>query len=130
MSIHNGALAPDHVSQMAFFCGHSEACDDLESDRLYAAAVANVDRYFAVVGVLEYFQESLEVLEAYLPRFFAGARRVMAENEAVRHVNRNSHKPFVDPAFKAALAANLTKEIDFYHYCRQRLRKQYAAIKL
>ena len=33
-----------------------------------------MDKYFAVVGVLEEWQTSLAVLEAYLPRFFKGAR--------------------------------------------------------
>ena len=33
-------------------------------------AQRNVEKYFAVVGVLEFLDQSLEVLEHYVPRFF------------------------------------------------------------
>ncbi len=45
------------------------------------------------------------------------------------HVNQNTFKPKTDPALKRDLAANLTREIDFYHYCRQRLHKQFLLIQ-
>ena len=44
----------------------------------------NVEKYFAVVGVLEDFDMSLEVLESYLPRFFAGVREEVKRNSTIR----------------------------------------------
>ena len=41
-----------------------------------ARAMSNVENYYAVVGVTEMFDKSLEVLDAYVPRFFAGAKTV------------------------------------------------------
>ena len=36
-------------------------------------AKRNVEKYYAVVGVLEEMNKTLTVLEHYIPRFFAGA---------------------------------------------------------
>lgn len=36
-------------------------------------AKENVEKYYAVVGVLEELNMTLTVLEHYLPKFFAGA---------------------------------------------------------
>ncbi len=52
----------------------------------------NVEKFFAVVGVLEDLDVSLQVLESYLPRYFSGAKAVLATNPAIRHVNRNIYK--------------------------------------
>ena len=47
----------------------------------------------------------------------------------MRHMNQNIFKPKTDPSLKLAIAANLTREMDFYYYCRQRLRKQFLLIQ-
>ena len=39
----------------------------------------NVEKSYQVVGVLEMFEESLEVLENRLPYFFAGAKNLYKE---------------------------------------------------
>jgi len=45
---------PNYPSQAAFFCGHStKFCDTFESKELLSKAMENVEKYFAVVGVLE-----------------------------------------------------------------------------
>ena len=40
-------------------------------------AQRNVEKYFAVVGVLEFLDQSLEVLEHYIPRFFQVRLRIV-----------------------------------------------------
>ncbi len=40
------------------------------SPEALAKAKENVEKYFAVVGVLEWLDKSLEVLEHYVPRYF------------------------------------------------------------
>ena len=40
-------------SQIAFFCGNSEACLTLGSDEALAMAKHNIDAHYVTVGVLE-----------------------------------------------------------------------------
>ncbi len=91
----------------------------------------NVEKYYAVVGVLEDWFLSLEVLESFLPRFFSGARRALeeAEDSEAKHLNRNAFKPRTEEWLKRELAKNLTREIDFYHFCRQRLHRQHMLLR-
>lgn len=63
-----------HYSQVAFYCGHSAVCDEFNGEGAMNLAKENVEKYFAVVGVLEQMDKSLEVLENYVPRFFRNAR--------------------------------------------------------
>ena len=55
---------------MAFYCGHAPECNEFESAHALATAKANVEKYFAVVGVLEWLDKSLHVLENYVPKYF------------------------------------------------------------
>ena len=41
----------------------------------------NVDKHYTVVGVLEMWDETLEVLEDKLPFFFKGAREMYKKKE-------------------------------------------------
>lgn len=101
-------------------------CSDFGSLEALELAKKNVDRYFAVVGVVEQMQESLQVLENYVPAFFKGARLLYAKT---LHDNKNKLKPKVSKEIKDIIRANLTTEIEFYQYCKQRLRRQYLTIK-
>ena len=56
--------------QISFYCGHEPECDEFGSEAALSIAKRNVEKYFAVVGVLESLDKSLEVLEHYVPRFF------------------------------------------------------------
>ncbi|TRY79746.1 hypothetical protein TCAL_01963, partial [Tigriopus californicus] len=127
MLLHSGAHAMSHVSQMSFFCGHDRICNQWEQPELHRRAKENVEKYFAVVGVLEDWEISLEVLEQYIPRFFAQARKVAQDNPDIKHVNKNIYKPKVSTAIRHWLAAKMPLEIDFFHFCRQRLYQQYLA---
>ena len=126
MSIHRAGNS--HSSQLAFFCGHASFCDQFESDELYKQAIENFNRHFPVVGVTELFNQSVRVLEAFLPRYFEGASRVV-QNDAIS-TNRNAYKPPVSAYIRSLLERNMSKEIDFYHLARQRLVKQYKSLQL
>ena len=115
--------------QISFFCGMSPDCDIFGSVKALEIAKKNVDQYFAVVGVLEQMQESLQVLENYVPAFFKDARKVYKTMMKERHVNENKFKPHVSPEVKNYIKSNFTTEIEFYNFCRQRLYKQYLTIK-
>lgn len=57
---------------MMYFCGYVNDCRDFvgvdNSRRRLNAALANVDRHYAVVGVLEEMDKTLQVMEAMAPR--------------------------------------------------------------
>ena len=44
-------------------------------------AKENVEKHYAVVGVLEELNKTLTVLEHYVPRFFKGAKSLIKRNE-------------------------------------------------
>lgn len=48
--------------------------------------------------------------------------------EQLSAVNKNKHKGPVSDETRAILRKNLTQEIEFYEFCKQRLYLQYAAI--
>lgn len=104
----------------------NEECNVFGSRKALEMAKKNVDRYFAVVGVVEQMQESLQVLENYVPAFFKGARLLYAQTF---HDNKNRVKPKVSTKIKNIVRANFTTEIEFYQYCKQRLWRQYLTIQ-
>ena len=57
---------------MMVFCGHDPFCAEFNGARALAAAKENVDRHYAVVGVIEELNKTLEVMEAFMPGVFAG----------------------------------------------------------
>ncbi len=121
-----GPFGGSHYSQMFFFCGHGPECHNFESKEMLEKAKENVERHYSVVGVLEQFDKSLEVLEEFVPFYFRDARRVyrgtVKENF---HENRNSMKRRPPPEVMEALRRNFTREFEFYHFCRQRLDRQH-----
>lgn len=45
------------------------------------------------------------------------------------HKNSNPMKPHISEEIKNMVRQNFTREIEFYQFCRQRLHKQYLALK-
>ena len=106
-----------------------KSCDVFEGKEALERAKLNVEKYYAVVGVLERMQESLEVLENFVPAYFKDARKVYKEMMNEKIVNQNAFKPKVPRWVKDKVAQNFTTEIEFYDFCKQRLYKQYLSIK-
>ena len=132
-----------------FFCGHSEDCVGFNTERALNLAKENVEKHYAVVGVLEEMNKTLTVLEHYVPRFFKGARDVyyselqndlrsfyptslfiLDEVQKYSKINRNIYKPPVSDETKKLVRQNFTREIEFFEFCKQRLHKQYMALNL
>jgi len=94
-------------------------------------AKENVEKHYAVVGVLEELNKTLTVLEHYVPRFFKGAKDVYwNEIKLFSKINRNIYKPPVAEETKEIVRKNFTREIEFFEFCKQRLHKQYLALNL
>ena len=148
-SIHYGPNGGNHISQVritmaflrskgcmrlspfqiSFFCGMHKVCDDFGSPEALEMAKSNVDRYYAVVGVVEKMQESLQVLENYVPAYFRYATRVYNGMMKEERVNLNKGKPQVPESIKQIIRQNFTLEMEFYEYCKRRLGKQFLALK-
>ena len=114
------------------------------------AAKYNLEKRYAVVGLASDLDTSLAVMEMYLPRYFSGAvsiynrlpkaehgqefRRneatvVIAANasEAVQAVSASvaAQPLIISKEAHAILSANMSLEIDFYNFAKQRLLAQH-----
>jgi len=56
--------------------GRCSRCSEFDGRWAIEEAKRNVEKHYAVVGVLEEFELTLKVLEAYVPRFFQGAEAI------------------------------------------------------
>lgn len=123
-------LYPSDV--LLYFCGHDEECTQLGNPAALQKAKHNVDKHFAVVGLLEHLDKTMEVLEANLPKFFTGL--VSLHKELGSHQqdvkNRNLIKKADIPAsLRAVLRSRLASEYDLYEHVRQKLFRQHAEVE-
>ena len=86
----------------------------------------NVEQFYPVVGITEKINITLYVLEQKLPQFFGGAFETYYENKDVKlNSNINPEKYPVSKEITSSLMKNMTHEIEFYDFCKQRLYNQY-----
>lgn len=92
-------------SQLAYFCGQGIECVKWNSPNSIKQAKLNVDKYFPVVAVLEYIDESLFVLERMLPRYFTHATDVFKGSKCYiycgLHFRSITCKIILHPYFKS-----------------------------
>ncbi|XP_034484055.1 heparan sulfate 2-O-sulfotransferase pipe isoform X2 [Drosophila innubila] len=120
----------NYKRQSLFFCGHHEDCLPFDSPLAVQMAKRRVEEEYAVVGTWEETNITLAVLEHYIPRYFARATTIYPMfEERLKNRNRNNRKPKVDAEVRAIVRSNFTHEYEFYHFCKQRLYKQYIALK-
>ena len=91
-------------------------------------AKTNVIKNFPVVGVLEMFNTTLDVLEHKLPQYFKGAKNAFYNNDVKTYAN-TQNKDFISEKIKNIVRQNLTHEIEFYDFCCQRLQRQHEKFK-
>jgi len=114
-----------------FFCGQEDECTGLNTEVALRRAKENVEKHYAVVGVLEELNKTLTVLEHYIPRYFKGAKDVYWNDvNVLSKINRNIYKPPVAEETKNIVRKNFTRELEFFEFCKQRLHKQYLALNL
>eukprot|EP00096_Caligus_rogercresseyi_P013506 TRINITY_DN613_c0_g1_i5.p1 TRINITY_DN613_c0_g1~~TRINITY_DN613_c0_g1_i5.p1 ORF type:complete len:362 (+),score=70.11 TRINITY_DN613_c0_g1_i5:37-1122(+) len=130
-SYRTGEERSDFGQLTEFFCGQEDECTGFNTKVAMKKAMENVERHYAVVGVLEELNKTLTVLEHYVPRFFKGALNTYwNEVQVFSKINRNIYKPSVEDATKEIVRQNFTQEMEFYEFCKQRLHKQYMALNL
>ena len=110
-------------SQIQYFCGYGIECSDENPMGRLRRAMENVEKYYAVVGVLEEMEKSLTVFEEFIPRYFKGIKSLVNKKS-----NANNPKPHLSDQARRILEKNLENEIYFYEFCRQRLYMQYRAV--
>ncbi|XP_052843957.1 heparan sulfate 2-O-sulfotransferase pipe isoform X1 [Drosophila gunungcola] len=120
----------DHRRQTLFFCGmNQKLCMPFNSEAAMQKAKRTVETEYAVVGTWEDTNITLSVLEAYIPRFFRNAKvAYYLGKDRLSRVNRNNVTRIVSDETRLILRKNLTNEIEFYEFCKQRLYLQYAAL--
>ena len=97
-------------------------------------AKKNVEKYYAVVGVLEELEKSILVLEKFTPKYLDKAslvyREMIKTRDADKHsLNKNIYKPKSIPKHLTRnLLQNFTLEMEFYTFCKARLHKQYISL--
>ena len=104
-------------------------CNSFGSREALELAKQNVEKYYSVVGVLEKWTESLQVFEKYVPFYLNGLPEAYKEYMRSKPKNENAVKPKTPKEIKKQVATNFTTEIEFYEFCKQRLYRQYLAIK-
>lgn len=115
----------DTAQLTEFFCGQDLYCSGFNTDAALRKAKDNVERHYAVVGVLEDFNKTLAVLEHYIPTIFKGSLNIYWESLKGKHENNNLHKKPLDKTIRDVLQRNFTREIEFYEFCKHRLDRQY-----
>ncbi|KAM7356283.1 heparan sulfate 2-O-sulfotransferase pipe [Cochliomyia hominivorax] len=120
----------DHRRQTLFFCGHNASkCLPFNTRIPLEIAKRTVEKEYAVVGTWEDTNITLSVLENYVPRYFRGATKMYYGGLNANIQNSNPFKPHISEEIKQMVRKNFTREIEFYQFCRQRLHKQYLALK-
>ncbi|XP_055843998.1 heparan sulfate 2-O-sulfotransferase pipe isoform X3 [Episyrphus balteatus] len=122
----------DHRRQMLFFCGQDDSvCLPFNSYHAMQIAKRTVEKEYAVVGSWEDTNITLSVLEKYIPKFFNKALDVYQKSQhLLGKVNKNTSRPPVTQEVRDLLSRNMTHEIEFYQFCKQRLYRQYLAVTL
>ena len=72
--------------QLTYFCGGWRECGNISSPSSLQLAKYSVETGYSVVGVVERFNTSVNLLEAVLPEWFRGAAGLVTEDKR----NRNS----------------------------------------
>ncbi|XP_030242655.1 heparan sulfate 2-O-sulfotransferase pipe-like isoform X2 [Drosophila navojoa] len=110
-------------------CGNQNVCTNFNSEMATQIAKLHVEKEYAVVGTWEDTNITLAVLEAYIPRFFADATNQYYSHKEKFMINSTPHDSHLDEDVEAYLKQQFAYEIELYHFCKQRLYKQYIAIR-
>ncbi|XP_023349650.1 uronyl 2-sulfotransferase [Eurytemora carolleeae] len=106
--------------QITYFCGTEWECGDGQSWKALQKAKYNIEHEYSVVGILENFNASLAVLEAFIPGFFAGASKISERKRSSDH-NSNPH-PRPSSTVIQEIRIRLGNELELYNFNIVRIR--------
>ena len=113
-------------NQLAYFCGQDYECSLHGSAKVLSAAKRNVEKYFAVVGVLERLDETLFVLEKKLGVFMKGVSRLYRGQKA----NKAWRREEISREAADKMKSILSLEYEFFDFVNARLTKQLKELAL
>ncbi|XP_011148751.2 uronyl 2-sulfotransferase [Harpegnathos saltator] len=103
------------------FCGQEPRCTERNNTWALARAKANVVRWYPVVGILDYMEESLNALALEFPYFFKDAVRIYKQFRLKEKRPTVSTVPFKLRDRNASLQMALALEVEFYQWLKSRL---------
>jgi len=109
-------------SILPFFCGDSKDCRTLGSQAALNRAKFNVKKKFVTVGVLEFLELSLGVLECKMPHYLKGITKKQMSKK--HHENKNFKKTIVSDEVKQVLRSRLDNEYKLYNFIKEELQAQ------
>ncbi|XP_072767007.1 uronyl 2-sulfotransferase [Anoplolepis gracilipes] len=103
---------------ISHFCGQEPRCMERNSTWALEHAKANVIRWYPVVGILDYIEESLNALAVEFPYFFNGAINVYNQFRSKENLfTLVTLKQVKDASLRKVLA----QEVEFYQWLKSRL---------
>ncbi|XP_043193670.1 heparan sulfate 2-O-sulfotransferase pipe-like [Amphibalanus amphitrite] len=109
----------------SYFCGHEAVCREFNNRAALQRALENLEKKYAVVGILETLDRSLQVFQAFVPMYFRNAVKLF--DKSPLKSNTNQHEP-ATAAVEEELASRLWADIELYRLAEQRLYLQYRSI--
>ncbi|CAF0850856.1 unnamed protein product [Adineta steineri] len=121
-------------SPISFFCGQSSFCDDTvtrpTSDAALSQAKSNIERYYIHIGILEYIQSSLELLEHIQPSIFTGVVDIYLNvfNSGKVFATPNKYRHMTSNKTRSILRQLLRPEYELYNFVRSRFIDHYTQV--
>ena len=103
-----------HNLMTKYFCGHELFCKT-GSEQALAQAKKNLMN-FAVVGIVEEMETSLQVFKSLLPRYFS-----LLDKNSLPRRNRNEHTLSVSENTRDSIARYNSADMQLYEFAKQRL---------
>ena len=122
------------VSMISYFCGLSPICGRkptrFASHAAASLAKSNIERFYTWVGVLEYLESSLELLEYQLPSIFFGITKLYRTTLKGKRANvtPDTYRHTITNSTRAILLRLLATEYDFYEFVRKRFMDNYRRV--
>ncbi|CAF4870784.1 unnamed protein product [Rotaria socialis] len=118
-------------SAISFFCGQLSICDDtykpITNYAALALAKSNIERYYLYVGLLEYIESSLELLEFSYPAIFRGISKFYLtyfKDKPFYRTPAESRYP-INKETRTILRRLLKLEFELYYFVQKRFIDQY-----
>lgn len=107
-----------------YFCGSEELCGN-PCQLAVEKAKENIEKYFAFVGIIEELDNSLEVLEQIMPKFFRNARKVAHDGSSIQNDTFTLKKihPSEASAKYLRTQTSIKFEVDLYNWITSRFWK-------
>ena len=105
-------------SQVAFFCGDSQDCLTLGSDKALQTALDNIEKHYITVGVLEHLEVSFLVMECLLPEYFSSISDLHRRTDLHTH-NKHNETEILTQESSQKLRKMLKNEMKLYFYVKR-----------